>query len=49
MMMPVNMNRGEQVSGTQYIVYDDSRQTIEFAVAFVWNVTRYREYLARVA
>ena len=48
MMMPVNMIKGEEVLGTQYVTYDGSKQTIEFAIAFVWNVTRYREYLARV-
>jgi hypothetical protein len=47
MMMPTNMNEGEQVSGTQYIKYDASNQMLEFAVAFVWNATRYKEYLAR--
>jgi len=48
MMMPINMNKGEQVSGTQYIKYDASKQQLEFAVAFVWNASRYMEYLARV-
>jgi len=48
MMTPVNLNKGEHVLGTQYVMYDDSKQTIEFAVAFVWNVTRYQEYLAGV-
>ena len=47
MMMPTNMNEGEQVSGTQYIKHDASNQMLEFAVAFVWNATRYKEYLAR--
>ena len=45
--MPTNMNKGEGVFGTQYVMYDDSKQAIAFAVAFVWNVTRYRGYLAR--
>jgi hypothetical protein len=47
LMMPIDMNEGEQVSGTQYIKYDAGTQKIEFAVAFVWNATRYKEYLAR--
>ena len=47
MMMPIDMTEGEQVSGTQYIKYDASKQTLEFAVAFVWNATRYKEYLAQ--
>jgi hypothetical protein len=46
MMMPTNMNEGEQVSGTQYIKHDARNQMLEFAVAFVWNATRYKEYLA---
>ncbi len=48
LMMPVNLNKGEEVLGTQYVTYDVATQTVEFAVGFVWNVTRYREYLARV-
>ena len=47
LMMPIHLNRGEEVLGTQYVMYDDSKQAVAFAVAFVWNVTRYREYLAR--
>ncbi len=46
MMMPTDMKKGEQVLGTQYIMYDVAKRAVEFAVAFVWNVTRYREYLA---
>ncbi len=47
MMMPINMNKGEEVLATQYVMYNENVRAIEFAVAFVWNVTRYREYLAR--
>jgi hypothetical protein len=47
MMMPLNVNKGEEVLATQYVMYNEGAQAIEFAVAFVWNVTRYREYLAR--
>jgi hypothetical protein len=47
LMMPINMNKGEEVLATQYVMYNQGTQAIEFAVAFVWNVTRYREYLAR--
>lgn len=47
LMMPVNLNKGEEVLGTQYVMYDHGSQKIVFAVAFVWKVARYREYLAR--
>jgi len=46
LMMPVDMNKGEEVQGTQYVMYDASKETIEFALAFVWNATRYKQYLA---
>jgi hypothetical protein len=47
MMMPINMNKGEEVLATQYVMYNQYAQKLEFAVAFVWNVTRYRAYLER--
>jgi len=46
LMMPIHLNKGEEVLGTQYVTYNEVAQTLDFAVAFVWKVTRYREYLS---